>query len=689
VLDGLRGLAVVAVVLFHFAPDQVPGGFLGVDVFFVLSGFLLTSLVLVEHHNNSRISLSGFWNRRIRRLLPAALVTVVVSVAIAFVLEPDYTRSTLRGEALAAITYVANWWTIGHGQSYASSFGPQSPVAHFWSLAVEEQFYLLFPFLILGLVSLIAVATRRNLARPELQRLSIALLIVAVLGTLASAIAMVVIHTPGTDPSREYLGTDTRVQTIFVGVALACIWYLVPRRPDSEMRKFAVPAGTALLAALLLAIAFTDFRSDWLYQGGFTIIAIGIAALIWILARHGSATTNHVLESGPMRRLGEVSYGLYLWHWPVMVFLNPQRTGLDGLALFSLRILVTAVATTVSFVLIERPLRRPRGSTEPLTGSPEARDRNRKLLRGWGTASLAAVLCVLILTVAPVVEGNASTASPPSTAQPVTTTRPGELPVDPPYTALWIGDSVMWTLGGGGPIVFPQPSSYTSPFDPTKLVIWNRAVYPCEILRYPSRFSGLLRAHNSNCDNNDWAIATGVLQPQIIVFSAVVSDTYDRYINGRLVEFGTPEFDQIYLDALDRTIRPLTGGLPQIVLLDQPLPFTVYEPNGRPSENWRVIHMGELFRRYAASHPRVSVVDLKPIVCPTDPCSNRTPGDEAIRNDGLHFTQAGMEFLSPAIADAIIAAARSTGIPPVVVDTTISENVDSTVPETQPVAAPQ
>jgi len=179
------------------------------------------------------------------------------------------------------------------------------------------------------------------------------------------------------------------------------------------------------------------------------------------------------------------------------------------------------------------------------------------------------------------------------------------------------------------------------------------------------------------------------LQPQIIVFSAVVSDTYDRYINGRLVEFGTPEFDQIYLDALDRTIRPLTGGLPQIVLLDQPLPFTVYEPNGRPSENWRVIHMGELFRRYAASHPRVSVVDLKPIVCPTDPCSNRTPSDDAIRSDGLHFSQAGVEFLSPAIADAIITAARSTGIPPAVVDTTISESVDTTVPDTQPGAGAQ
>lgn len=229
--------------------------------------------------------------------------------------------------------------------------------------------------------------------------------------------------------------------------------------------------------------------------------------------------------------------------------------------------------------------------------------------------------------------------------------------------------------------MFPQPDSYTSPFDPAELVIWNRAVYPCEILRYPSRFNGLLRAHNTNCDNNDWAVANDELRPQIIVFSAVVSDTYDRYVNGRLVEFGTPEFDQIYLDALDRALTPLAVHLPQIVLLDQPLPFTVYEPNGRPSENWRVIHMGELFRRYAANHPRVSVVDLKPIVCPTDPCSNRTPDDQVIRNDGLHFTRAGMELLSPSLSNAIIAAARSTGIPPVA--------AEASPPETQPAGATQ
>jgi peptidoglycan/LPS O-acetylase OafA/YrhL len=167
VLDGLRGLAVAIVVLFHFAPELFPGGFLGVDVFFVLSGFLLTSLVLVEHHNSSRISVRSFFERRVRRLLPAALATITVSVAIAFVIEPDYTRGVLRGDALAAICYLSNWRSISQGTTYASSFGPQSPLAHFWSLAAEEQFYLLFPLMILGMVALLRIVRRRRWPHPQ------------------------------------------------------------------------------------------------------------------------------------------------------------------------------------------------------------------------------------------------------------------------------------------------------------------------------------------------------------------------------------------------------------------------------------------------------------------------------------------------------------------------------------------
>lgn len=670
VLDGLRGLAVAVVVLYHFAPGILPGGFLGVDVFFVLSGFLLTSLVLIEHHNTRTVSISGFWVRRIRRLLPAALATVVVTVAIAFVLEPDYSRNALRGQAIAAIAYVSNWWSIGHDQSYASSFGPQSPVSHFWSLAVEEQFYLLFPFLVLGVIAAVGRLGRRRLGRERLNRLSVGLLTVSVLGAFASAITMVVLHTEQTDPSRVYLGTDTRVQTILVGVCLACVWYIRPPSTEgaiepSTARKRSILAAL-LLAALVLGTRLITFTSDWLYQGGLTLIAIGIAVLIWNLTRHAAGPAHKVLATGLMRRLGEVSYGLYLWHWPVLVFLNPQRTGLDGLWLFVVRTIVTAVATAISYTLIEQPFRSGRfsgRSVDPTGPGTAAAPTTQRVLALWGASSFLAIVLVLLLTIGPTIGGTTPTATPPPTATTGTTLVPGQLAASAPYTVLWIGDSVMWSLGGGGPIVFPQPKSFTSPFDPSKLVIWNRAVYPCEILRYPSRYNGVLRAHNTNCDNNDWMQAAEELDPQIIVFSSVVSDTYDRYVNGRLVEFASPEFDQMYLDALERTLLPLTAHQPQVVLLDQPLPFTVFEPNGSPAENWRVVHIGQLYRRFAATRPHTSVVDLKPIVCPDDPCNNELLGGGSIRNDGLHFTEAATLALAPKVAEAIISAARSTGTP--------------------------
>ncbi len=684
-LDGLRGLAVASVVLFHFAPGWFPGGFLGVDVFLVLSGFLLTSLVLVEHHNTSALSVRGFWERRVRRLLPAALATIVVSVAIAFILEPDYTRSALRGEALASITYLSNWWSIAKGNSYASSFGPQSPVAHFWSLAVEEQFYLLFPMLILAVIAALRVVRRRRWPYAQHHRLSVGLLIVSILGTMASAAAMIAIHTPGTDPSREYMGTDSRVQAIFIGVGLACLWYLFPPTSSSAPSRLTSRTAAALLFALLAAILVADFHDDWLYTGGFTIVALGVAALIWTLTRHASGPGHRLLTTRPMRVLGEISYGLYLWHWPVMVFLTPQRTGLDGFTLFALRVLVTAVATAVSFVLIETPFRRPRpAATSEGTAGTRAPLTTRNLLLGWGSATAVAAVLVMVLTIGPKLGGTTSTAAPPELGTTQPTLQPGVLPATEPYSTLWIGDSVMWTLGGGGPIVFPQPTSFTSPFDSDRLVIWNRAVYPCEILRYPSRFNGLMRAHNSNCDNNDWADAAAALHPQIIVFSAVVSDTYDRYVNGRLVEFGTPEFDQMYLDALERTLTPLISEVPQVVLLDQALPFTVYEPNGRPAENWRVLHMGELYRRYAATHAHTSVVDLKPIVCPTDPCPNQTPDGDTIRNDGLHYTVAGTQYIAPALTEAIITAARSTGVDPSAITTEDPSSTLGSVPTESP-----
>jgi peptidoglycan/LPS O-acetylase OafA/YrhL len=216
-LDGLRGLAVAAVVLYHFAPDLLPGGFLGVDVFFVLSGFLITSLILQEFAVTNSLSLGGFWSRRARRLLPASLAMIAVTVALAWWLEPSSSRPALRTQSLASLFYVNNWSAIASGNSYEGRFGRELPLTHFWSLAIEEQFYLLFPLAILLIVLVL-----RHRDRAKLSALAKPILVLASFGVIASAARMSAMHQPNIDPSRMYFGTETRLHAILLGVALAC-----------------------------------------------------------------------------------------------------------------------------------------------------------------------------------------------------------------------------------------------------------------------------------------------------------------------------------------------------------------------------------------------------------------------------------------------------------------------------------
>ena len=220
-LDGLRGLAVAAVVMYHFAPEIVPAGFLGVDIFLVLSGFLITSLALEEVDRTKSMSASGFFARRARRLLPASIATIVVVVIVARILDHGSVDSSLRGHAVASLTYIANWWSIAQQNSYQAAFGTESPLNHFWSLAVEEQFYLVFPIALIGTIALLK-------RRIGVHRLAHVALIGAVVGAIASCALMWILRTPGSDPSRVYLGTDTRSQALFVGIAIACIIRLWP-----------------------------------------------------------------------------------------------------------------------------------------------------------------------------------------------------------------------------------------------------------------------------------------------------------------------------------------------------------------------------------------------------------------------------------------------------------------------------
>jgi len=366
-LDGLRALAVIAVLLYHADLAWIPGGFLGVEVFFVISGYLITALLLAEWRQRGRIDLKTFWLRRARRLLPALYVLLLVSLAFAVVFLPGEVAG-LRGDVLAAFGYVTNWYLIFGQESYFEAVGRPSLLQHLWSLAVEEQFYLIWPpVLALGLF---IGATRLRRRR---------MLTVALVGAAASAVAMALLYAPGVDPSGVYYGTDTRATGLLCGAALAFLWSAGDKYRPSEARHHRLePPGrgrfrrrwgwTAPLlldvvgfAALGVLVWFClhlgEFR-PFLYRGGFALVALSTAATIMAVVNPYTLIGARLLGSAPLRWVGVRSYGIYLWHWPVFMVTRPDLdVPFDGLPLLALRLTVTVALAHLSYRYIETPIR--------------------------------------------------------------------------------------------------------------------------------------------------------------------------------------------------------------------------------------------------------------------------------------------------------------------------------------------
>jgi len=333
-LDGLRALAVSAVVLYHLSPRALPSGYLGVDVFMVISGFIVTTLLLREYGRDGRVRVGAFWGRRFRRLVPALVFMLVVVSIWARLVMPSTLLPQVRAQGLSALFYVTNWQLIHSSVSYGGATAALSPFVHLWSLAVEEQFYLVWPLLLFGLLRL--GRGRRTLA-----------IVVSIAGAIASAALMAWIYHGGSGAVRAYYGTDTRAQAFLAGAVAAM---LAPWLRGRMTRVIAVGGGIALVG--VVAIMFTD-APDQLYQGGFALVAVATA--VAVLASTASAgPVVWCCDRGPLRALGRVSYGVYLWHWPAVVLLTPARTGLAGLSLALLRLAVTAIATTISWIFVER-----------------------------------------------------------------------------------------------------------------------------------------------------------------------------------------------------------------------------------------------------------------------------------------------------------------------------------------------
>ncbi|WP_431085976.1 acyltransferase family protein [Paenibacillus sp. 8b26] len=343
-LDGLRALAVIAVIVYHLNPDWLPGGLLGVGVFFTLSGYLITDILVSQWDTYHSFKMKDFWLRRARRLLPAMLTVVAVIVLCSLLFDPSR-LAALRGDVPAALVYMSNWWFIFHQVSYFDSFGPPSPLGHLWSLAVEEQFYILWPLLLaLGLKYM-----------PK--RIVLAGWVTCL--ALTSALLMAVIYVPGTDPSRVYYGTDTRGFALLIGAALALVWPSSKLKGQASAKARLLLDGIGAVSLLLLchwAWASNEYDPS-LYRGGLLGIALVTAIVVAVLA-HPVSHLGKLLGLKPLRWIGARSYGLYLWHVPIITLTTPQvdTEGVHVLRII-LQLLATVLLASLSFKYIEEPIR--------------------------------------------------------------------------------------------------------------------------------------------------------------------------------------------------------------------------------------------------------------------------------------------------------------------------------------------
>jgi peptidoglycan/LPS O-acetylase OafA/YrhL len=347
-LDGLRTFAVVAVVLYHMVPGIVPCGLLGVTMFFVLSGYLITGILIREWHANKKINLPRFWIRRVRRLFPAIVFMICVVAILSSWLAPDL-LTKLRRDALSALFWFSNWWYIFQDVSYFEAAGAPSPVNHFWSLAIEEQFYLIWPPILLLLFS-------RKVKKDNIQRACLALAAV-------SALLMFFFYEPDADPSRIYYGTDTRAFSLLIGAWAA---FVFPRNKvlglgkhglAPRIRKIIGYAGIVSALAILVIMFAVPTYSPFLYCGGLVIVSILTCVLIISLVDNRNIIARF-FSAGPLVAIGKISYGIYIWHFPLLLLMNDYNSTIaTPWYMYILQFLVIVAVAAFSYKFVENPIR--------------------------------------------------------------------------------------------------------------------------------------------------------------------------------------------------------------------------------------------------------------------------------------------------------------------------------------------
>jgi peptidoglycan/LPS O-acetylase OafA/YrhL len=625
-LDGLRALAVAAVVVFHLDEQGLTGGFLGVDAFFVLSGFLITTLLVLEWrrhavagHPGRGIGLGAFWGRRARRLLPALILMMLAVALFAAAEVPTDELGRLRGDGIAGLFYVANWRFVVSGQSYFDLFTSASPFRHLWSLAIEEQFYLLWPLVTLGCL---------QAARGRLRLLAG----VAAVGAVVSVLLMAVLYRAD-DPSRAYYGTDTHAHPILVGVLLALV--LVDRAAASPRTRRTLDAlGLLALAGVLAAFALAHDTSARLYRGGSLLFALLVAIVIAAVMCVPRGMLGRAFSLRPLVAIGVVSYGIYLWHWPIIVYATEDRTGLSGHTLQVFQVALTLAAATGSYFLVERPIRRG--------------FRTRRSW-AWAPAGLAAGLLALLAGTAGATDAPAYLRGNGFPTDTTGTTLAPPRPGNPTHVVL-VGDSLALSLGPGLDDAFAADG----------VRFETAATAGCSVIRGVTvRDDGQPYPWSKECDRQITpALRTVVAtepKPDLVVWLSTW-DAVDRVLDGRRVVVGTRTGDAAVAQQIRDAANLLTahGARLMIVSVARPVPGSHTSLPGL-DEASRVRAINALYRSAGPTlDPRVRVVDLDPIVCPHGTCRRVVDG-VVLRPDGTHFGTRGAQVVGRKLSAVILA----------------------------------
>jgi peptidoglycan/LPS O-acetylase OafA/YrhL len=644
-LDGLRAVAVGLVLADHGGIPGMAGGFLGVDVFFVLSGFLITSLLLDEMGRTGRIDLANFWIRRARRLLPA-LILMVLTVAVGRQFFAPEAIASLRDDAVAAFFWVANWMFVADKTGYFAQGTPPSPLKHAWSLGVEEQYYIFWPLVLVAVAVVLAAHARRRTTRATIGAVRLTVFVLATLGALGSAATAILLASNATR-DRVYFGTDTRAQALLVGAAASALlvgdwpalnrgWSLIRSRTGKWIAWLLPVLGSALLG---LAVHFAT-GSAREFRGGL-LIAVAVAAVLVIapvaLDQRGPVAV--ALAWGPLAWLGGISYGIYLWHWPIFLVLNGQRTGWHGLSLFAVRCAATLAVSVVSWWAIEQPIRKWHPVRVPL------------LPLAGATAATAAAVTLLVVPVVPKHGVSALDASLPPGVSPVAVVSPSTPEAvrparaltkrDPrrPFTVSVFGDSIGWTM-----MHFLPPTPGFQFVDHT--------VIGCSLVRGgPYSYLGQTLDQKSECESwpGRWTSQISADQSDAVLLVIGRWETVDRVNEGRWTHIGDPAFDSYISAELRRAVDILSFSGAPLTVANLPYSRRGERPDGSlypEDQPERVDEWNTMLGKTIGNRPDIRILDLKKKLCPQGAYTADVDGIH-VRSDGVHLTEEGVQWLTP------------------------------------------